>query len=229
MNERFDLYANIHKALRNHMGAVLLQLGRLDIYDELDVERTSGALLGLLDWLEMHLAIEERFVHGALSQRGHFSLVPLLHRDHEEHQRSFVVLRLDAEALAKTMSEPAEARRARARQLYLATSRFFAENFLHMAVEETEMNLVLWETFTDAELIGIYQNILANESPEHVEHTLGWLLPAVSPEERAKIIGGARALMPAAVFTQLLPVVRRALGDRDYEKLAGSLGLDAAA
>ena len=229
MSERFDLYALIHKALRNYMGAVLMQLGRLDLSDEEEVGRAGAALLALLDWLESHLQIEERFVHTALAERQMVSLVATLHRDHEEHLRSFDVLRQDAGALLASAEEAPLARSARSRQLYLAVSRFVADNFLHMAVEETEMNLILWQTFTDEELFGIYQAIIASERPDQLHLAVTWLLPAVAPEDRVKIIAGARPKMPEAVFQQLMQGVERVLSPRDYEKLARALGLMQAA
>jgi iron-sulfur cluster repair protein YtfE (RIC family) len=229
MSQRFDLYSAIHKALRNYMSAALVQLGRLDLTDEQDVRACTGALLVLFDWLENHLNIEERFVHDALSQRRNTTLVSSLRRDHSEHERSFSLLRNDIAALVSTLSDDLEARRARTRQLYLALSRFIAENFLHMAVEETEMNPLLWETFTDEELFGIYRAVLASERPEQLDLSVRWLLPAIPPDERAQVVGGARAAMPPAIFDALLQQVAGVLGARDYEKLVTALGVNRAA
>jgi hypothetical protein len=229
MSSRFDLYAMIHKALRNYMGAALLQLGRLDLTDELETKCCSSALLGLVDWLESHLEIEERFVHTALAERRPTALLDQLRRDHDEHLRSFALLRSDAESLAATLADPLDARRARARHLYLALSRFVAENFLHMAVEETEMNALLWDTFSDEELFGIYQAILASERPDQLGLAVTWLLPAIAPDDRVKVVAGARAAMPSVAFDELAERVREVLGTRDFEKLARALSLPPAA
>src|SRR5262249_19373542 len=155
--------------LRNYMGAALLQLGRLDLNDEHEVRRCSDALLGLVDWLEQHLHIEETFVHRALEERRRDPLLTTLRSDHAHHERAFSVLRADAVCLVSALGEAMPTRRARARQLYLAFSRFVAENFSHMAAEEMEMNVLLWEAFTDAELVAIYQSIVASERPEQLD------------------------------------------------------------
>lgn len=228
MSRRFDLYASIHKALRNYMGAALLQLGRLDLNDEREVRACSSALLELIDWLEEHLGIEERFVHEALATRRSSSVLSSLRRDHGEHERSFVLLRRDVDALVDTLGEDFEVRAARTRHLYLALSRFVAENFLHMAVEETELNPLLWEAFSDEELFGIYRAILASESPDKLGRAVSWLLPAIAPDERARVVGGARAAMPGAVFDGLLEGVRAVLAPRDFDKLMTALGRAAA-
>jgi hypothetical protein len=229
MSRRFDLYSAIHKALRNYMGAALLQLGRLDLSDEREVRACGASLLGLIEWLENHLAIEEQFVHGALAERRSTPLLSSLRRDHGEHERSFSLLRSDVAALVGSLGDDAEARRARTRHLYLSLSRFIADNFLHMAVEETELNPLLWEAFTDEELFGIYRAILASERPEQLDLSVCWLLPAIPPDERARVVGGARAAMPAPVFDHLLQQVRSVLDARDYDKLVGALGLVTAA
>lgn len=223
MSQRFDLYSAVHKALRNYMGATLLQLGRLDLSSPCEVQACAAALVGLVGWLEDHLAIEERYVHRALAERRSHALLSGLRRDHEEHERSLSLLRSDVAALASSENEAPEARRARARHLYLAFSRLVANNLLHMAVEETELNPLLWETFTDEELFGIYSAILANERPEQLNLSVSWLLPAIPPDERARIVAGAQSAMPAAVFDALLVQVKSVLMPRDYDKLVSAL------
>ena len=223
MSQRFDLYSAVHKALRNYMGATLLQLGRLDLSSEGEVQACAAALTGLANWLEDHLAIEEQFVHRALAERRNHSVLSGIRRDHEEHERSLSLLRSDVAALLSTQQEDADARRARARHLYLAFSRLVADNLLHMAVEETELNPLLWETFTDEELFGIYAAILASERPEQLNLSVSWLLPAIPPDERARVVGGARHAMPAAVFDSLLLQVKSVLMPRDYDKLMSAL------
>jgi len=225
MLERFDLYAAIHKALRHYMGAVLLELGRLDLADPAEVARAGAMLRGLLDWLAEHLAIEERFIHTALAERHRDPLVATLRRDHDDHVRSFAMLRLDLEALERSSAEAPVARNARARQLYLTLTRFIADNFQHMAVEETELNPLLWQHFTDAELFGMYRAILASEAPEQLELGVTWLLPALPPAERAKTVGGVRMLLPPELFERLLGQAQRALGTREFEKLARDLAI----
>ncbi|MDF3070499.1 MAG: hypothetical protein K0R38_6100 [Polyangiaceae bacterium] len=229
MSERFDLYASIHKALRNYMGATLLSLGRLDLNDEHEVERSTGALLGLLDWLEQHLRLEEEFVHRALEVRRDDRLLSTLRRDHEQHELGFAALRADAAGLVASRGEPMATRRAGARKLYLAFSRFMADNFVHMAIEEADMNLLLWDTFSDAELLAIYRAVLQSEPAEQLEIGMIWLLPAISPDDRVAVVGGARAILPAPLFAQLSQNLRSALSARDFGKLAHALGLPDAA
>ena len=58
MSDRLDLYAPIHKGLRNAMQAALLRLGQLDSSDTVDVGEALAQLRDTLDWMENHLEIE---------------------------------------------------------------------------------------------------------------------------------------------------------------------------
>jgi hypothetical protein len=195
----------------------------LDLSSEYEVQACAAALTGLANWLEDHLVIEEQFVHRALAQRRSHGVLSGLRRDHEEHERSLSLLRSDVAALVSAQSEDPDARRARARHLYLAFSRLVADNMLHMAVEETELNPLLWETFTDEELFGIYAAILASERPEQLNLSVSWLLPAIPPDERVRVVGGARHAMPEPAFDALLLQVKSVLMPRDYDKLVSAL------
>lgn len=99
MHNRFDLYANVHKALRKGMTDVLFDLGRLDLTEPVEVEMTLGRVDELLAGLLLHLTIENQFVHRALVARRPCSVVMDLERDHEDHERALAVLRDDLAAL----------------------------------------------------------------------------------------------------------------------------------
>ena len=223
MQPRFDLYANVHKALRKAMSDVLFELGRLDLSSETAVETTVTLVRELLDGLSLHLAVESQFVHAALLARGPYGIAHELERDHDEHKRAISLLREDLSVFSASFHEPATVRAGRARHLYLALSRFIAENFLHMAVEEMEMNARLWETFTDQELMNINQDIIAHETPEQIARSLKYMLPAMPPLDRAQLLGDARSFMPEEAFHGVLALARFVLSSAEYEQLSQQL------
>lgn len=223
MHNRFDLYANVHKALRKGMTDVLFDLGRLDLTEPVEVEMTLGRVDELLAGLLLHLTIENQFVHRALVARRPCSVVMDLERDHEDHERALAVLRDDLAALRAAQAETYQVRAGRARQLYLAMTRFVAENFMHMAVEEVEMNAQLWEAFSDQELMEIQQNIIAHESLEQIAQSLRYMLPAISPVERARLLFGAKMGMPEQAFAGILHIAQAVLDDAQYSRLMDTL------
>lgn len=228
MQPRFDLYANVHKALRKGMSDVLFELGRLDLTDAVAVDTTLGHLDELLSGLALHLTIENQFVHRALVARRPCSIVSDLERDHEDHERTLAVLRDDLDALRAAQKETHQVRAGRARQLYLAMTRFIAENFLHMAIEEERMNAQLWEAFSDQELMEIQRAIIAHESPEQIAQSLRYMLPAIAPVERAHLLFGASIAMPPEAFAGILRIAQSALSEAEYTRLTAMLAEHAA-
>lgn len=222
MTERFDLYAAPHKALRHFMSTIQLELGRLDVSEPDEVRRISADLHQLILMLKNHLHLENTFIHPALSAHSP-ALVSQLEREHEHHKRELEVLREDASALEKSLSEPEPARRAVLRHLHLSLSRFVGENLLHMAVEETELNSLLWETYSDPELGVLYQRIVASESADDLGRTVRWLLPAVSHPERNGLVAGARASMAPETFAFVVDLARAALSPTDFRRLEQAL------
>jgi hypothetical protein len=229
MQDRFDMYSGVHKGLRNAMQFTMLRLGQLDPSDGTDVGDALATLRDVLVWLEAHLSIEERFVHAAIDRKRPGGSVSHVRNDHDGHLRDIALLRTDADALERCVNEPVTVRRARARQLYLSWSRFVGENLAHMAFEETEMNALIWELFSDAEIAEIFGAIVASESQDQLGRTVRWMMPALDPETRAHLIGNARASIPEPVFAHLLSGMQQALSPRDYAKLAAALDASQAA
>ena len=218
---RVDLYAGIHKALRALMADTLLAVGRMDSEDALERAQVTQRVLELLDFCRSHLRHENDFIHPALEARAPGASGKIAH-EHEEHLQAIVALADQATALLQC--EPA-ARPAAALALYRALSLFIAHNFEHMHVEETAHNAVLWARYTDAELIGIHNALVASIPPDEMMYVLRWMVPFMNPAERAAMLGDMRDHAPAPAFAAALEVVRPHLGEREWAKLGRDLGL----
>jgi hypothetical protein len=223
MTDRVDLYFAVHKGLRHAMQATLLRLGQLDPEDASDVTESLGQLRDLLVWTEEHLHVEEKFVHAAIETRRPGALLARLRDEHGGHERAFSLLRADADGLERSLGESSATRAAWATRLYLAFSRFVGDNLVHMALEETDANALLWELFTDQELGGIFKAILSSESAQQLGRSVRWVLPALSPAERARVLGSARASIAPQVFQHIMGQLRQFLSSGDCEKLEAAL------
>jgi hypothetical protein len=67
--ERPDLYRFVHKGLRALLHDVLLQVGRMDVDDEAEVNEALARVHELLTICRIHLQEENRFIHTALEAR----------------------------------------------------------------------------------------------------------------------------------------------------------------
>lgn len=217
---RFDMYAGIHKALRGLMGNVLFQVGRIDCDDPQERVATLGAARALLDACRSHLHHENQFVHAAMEARRPGSS-RLRAGEHDEHLREIAVLESMISAVELA---PPPARPAAALRLYRALALFVAGNFEHMHEEETVHNAVLWDAYTDEELIEIHDALVASIPPEEMAQTGRALLPALTPAERAAMVSGMQMGMPAEALAGLLASVRPVISDRDWAKLEAATG-----
>jgi hypothetical protein len=213
--DRVDLYAGVHKGLRACMAHVLLATGRIDTTDADETARTLEEVRYLIGLCASHLKNEDMFVHAAMQARRPGSAAGTL-GDHEQHQQAFVDLETAVRAVENTSGATCV---AMARELYALLGRFVADNYAHMHVEETQNNAVLWAEYTDAELLAIKGRLIAAMPPEKNLAFLRWMVPAMSPAERAELFVSARATMPAPAFEAALALVKNHLSGRDWFKL----------
>ena len=215
-NPRYDIYAFIHKGLRAFMAHTLVRVGRLDAHDPAEVAEVSAEVQGLLDICRAHLRHENDVVHAAMEARAPGSTERIAH-EHVEHLATI-------DALQRLLSEvPGDA--AAAQALYRALSAFVAENFEHMQVEEGAHNAVLWATHSDEEIQALEHRIVSSLGPEESRLGMRWMLPHMTPAERAAMLAGMRQAAPAEAFDGVLSLIRPLLGGRDWRKLSVALGL----
>ena len=142
------MYCHIHKALRALMADTLLNVGRMDPDDNLEMaEATDQGLTMTAAW-EGHLGHENDFVHPAMESRSPGSTAGTA-GEHREHLDEILGL---GRAVSQLRSTPQGQRDALALALYHRVAKFMAHNFAHMQVEESMNNDLLWACYTDDEL-----------------------------------------------------------------------------
>jgi len=218
----FDFYAPIHKGLRLALSRLTVRLGAVDAEDPAAVGEMMAALRAQLAISASHLRHEDLVIHEALRQFAP-GAVEDLERDHAHHRQSFAEL----ETLVAQVEATGD-RVASLRTLYLAFSRFVADDFAHMAHEETEVLPVLQALFTDAELMAMEHQILASIAPDMKAQTLALIFPALRPAERLAMALGARQSIPPEVFAGFCALAFAALAPADAEGLAEGLNMNLA-
>lgn len=222
---RFDGYAPIHKALRACMANTLAAVGRMDPEDDAERAKVLAEVREMLAICLGHLEKEERYIHPAMEQRAPGSSGRTA-KDHADHGSWFESLEADVAALERSAAGTCKSAAA---NLYGRLAVFVGENLLHMHTEETDNNMVLWRTHSDAELIAIEQRIVGSLSPVERDWAVRSMLPALDPSERAALLRGMRAGMPAEAFAGLLAALRSRLSDANWVKLRAALGAEALA
>ena len=218
---RFDIYALIHKGLRAHLVHTLGSLSRCDWQDCGEARAVLAELQALLAFCRSHIDHEDQLVHPALEQRrpGSTRYSSAAHRLHRQEMDELSSL---AEQVAHL---PALRRGDLTHRLYRRVARFIAENFEHMEQEERDNNRLLWETHSDVELIALEQRIVASVPPEEMRRVLYWMLPALTPSERASFLIDFKAKAPAAMFAATLETLHQQLSPKHLAHLDAALGL----
>ncbi|WP_374580521.1 hypothetical protein [Pseudoduganella sp.] len=220
MNQpRINMYSGIHKALRLYMSDTQSRLARTDAADHEDLHGALAQVRELLGAMRRHVEHERNFVHPALNARRPGS-AQVTEGDHDHHEWAIDKLLALCEHCA---SAAGAARFQHLEHLHLQLSVFIGENLVHMNLEETENNAVLWACYSDEELHAIHERIVAAIPPEEMQATLRWMLPALNPAERAGMLLGMRAGMPPPAFAGVLEMARSLLSVRDMQKLEAAL------
>lgn len=222
---RYDIYRNIHRALRACMGATLAQIGAIDVQDANALQAGLTQLRELLALCSAHIEKETHFLHVAMEARRPGSSAGIA-AEHDEHRDTLNAL--DELAAIVESTEPA-ARATLMHRLYLQLALFVAENFEHMHVEEIEHNAVLWSNYTDAELLELEGRIVASIPPQEKAVVFRWMLPSIDQATRVMLLRGIEQQAPREVFEAMLGLARECLGVRDWEKLEAALMLARAA
>lgn len=216
--QRADLYTNVHKGIRALMCDTLVKLGKTDCGDAVEFAQTLKQLRELIAICEVHADVEDNFIHPAMAAKQPGS-EQTTHQEHIQHRSALNKLRDDVNALERAW---APARQELAGRLYQQLALIIAENFVHMHVEETENAPVLRRAYSTAELAAIQGKLIASIPADTAALSLSWMIPAMTPEDRATMLHGMRQAMPAEKFLAVLNSVKSRLSERDREKLMAS-------
>ena len=210
---RVDLYRTVHKGIRATLFETAAAVGRTEFADAEEAVAAATAVRRMLGFLDEHARHEDAVVLPELSR-----ISPELSAEIEADHARTNGLQREIEALVARLEGANEAERvALGARLHDRIPRLLAEHLHHMGREETEANRALWANLTDAELDALHRRIVGAIPPARFAEWLELFLPAVTRSERAAMIGGLRASVPAPVFDHLVAPARAALGPARWE------------
>ena len=217
---RWDIYGPVHKGLRLAHSQMIIRLGQADYAN--GPRQLLGDLRAHLAIAAKHLHHEEAFIHAVLTSAPAHLLV--LNEQHEQHRGRLAALNATIERLEAAAPDQ---RAMHGRMLYLTFSAFVAEDLEHMAHEEIEIWPLLCALFTDEQLADLEMRIIATLTPEDNIAMMRVILPALSPSERAGLLGGMKAAAPPEAYAAVIELAARpTLSEEAFAEL---LRLDLAA
>ena len=88
---------------------------------------------------------------------------------------------------------------------------------------------LIWDNFSDDELMGQHGRIMASFTPEQILIGFKYIVPALNPIERGIIMGGFKANAPAPFFDSVMAMLSIQMPGREYQAMATVLGYTSAA
>jgi len=218
---RFKIAEAPHKGLRNALSQLSFLAGSIDYTDKEKVSELNSLGKDIFLLLKEHSNDENTVVLAELEKKVPGSSKHDMD-DHEEIERLQQKLEKDLDDIYNKTMAGEDTTQAGA-DLYSNISKFHSRYLIHMADEETNTAKMLWDNFTDDEIIEMRNTIISRFSPELMFKWQRFILPALSPSQRAAILGSVKATAPENVFIIFMDICRQYLSADDYDNLITKL------
>jgi hypothetical protein len=225
----FDLYKDIHKAIRAELFAVTAEAGRLDANSPSARLGYGQRVRALVSLLVSHAEHEDGTIQAEIER-----LLPVYA---PEIAGAHVALETQMEALLALVDlmiaapAPAPARatataaaaRAAVHALYLDLAAFTATYLQHQDVEERFVMRMLDAALSVPELLVLHERILASVKPDVMVVCLQLMLPSMNIDDRTEMLAGMAAGAPVEVFAGVCGLAQSVLPPSDWQQLADRL------
>jgi len=217
----FDLYRDIHKAIRNELFAVTTAAGNIDPNDRMDRAALADHIASVIELTESHADHEDSHIDAVLQAHAP-ELADKITADHhafEPHLRWIGdFARQAAEATAGDF-------RRDTHLIYLELSAFTSAYLAHQLVEEREVMPALEKAVGIDTVLGLHHAIVSSIPPPEMAQALAIMFPAMNVDDRVEMLAGMKAAAPPEVFDGTLGIARSVLEPAQFTALAGRLGL----
>ncbi|HSL56290.1 MAG TPA: hemerythrin domain-containing protein [Acidimicrobiales bacterium] len=217
----FDLYRDIHKAIRAELFAVTLEAGRLDPTDLAGRVALEAQVADVVDLLVSHAEHEDGAIQPVLEVHLP-DLAAGIETDHEVLEARMVTLR-EMAGVARDASKLDA--RTRIHQLYVELASFTSAYLAHQDVEERVVMPAVEQAVGVEAVIGIHGAVIGAIPPAELMRSLALMFPAMNVDDRVELLGGMRADAPAEAFAATVSLLRSVLDPTDAATVTARLGL----
>lgn len=223
---RYNTFNKIHKGLRNLLFETAIQTQQTDFTDNAQLTSLIKKINEIIDLFEGHAHAEDNFVFSTIKEINP-SLVDLLEAEHEKDHQLGEGLRYWVNTVQGELTS--EERKAAGFGLMIGLNEFIAFNLSHMNKEETLINEVMWDTYTDAEIIANEQKLVAQIPPEKMMRYAKWMLKGLGTHEIIDWYSEIRMAAPEAVYTNMCRFAKEVLPSARWNEIMISLNEEAPA
>ncbi|MBS1653582.1 MAG: hemerythrin domain-containing protein [Bacteroidetes bacterium] len=217
--QRYDIFRQIHKGLRALLYETALLLQQTDFTDTRESKKAIEQLNQVVDLFDKHAHTEDNFVLPSIQQYEP-SVSGLFEQEHVEDHALGMKLRDLLGKLGQASQAEAEKLGAETGIAYVA---FMVFNLNHMAKEEDMLNKLLWRYFTDGELHGITENIIAHQPPQAMGLFSKWMIRGLNNFEITKWLSEIKNNAPDPVFQGMIMMAENELPANRWDEIQSQL------
>ena len=205
--KRYNVFKNIHKGLRTMLFSTQMKWQQTD-FTSPEAASMVANLETVLYYYDQHAGHEDHFILSKIIQQEPQIAAALEDEhvvDHELSQNLRSLLNHWKDASSN------ETRESAAAAVFYALNEFIAFNLYHMNKEETILLPLLWKHFSDAEILGMQDNIVASINPEILIEESRWMMRSISDTEIQEWLGGVKMSAPDFVYNTFMQMAAEEL------------------
>lgn len=217
---RYNSFNKVHKALRAFLYDTALKLQQTDFTNKEAGENLLVQIEQLLLLFESHAHNEDHFFNEPLEEVNK-EVAILFEKEHEEDHRLAIVLKKTIKdwRAASTINERSTA----GGNLFYAFNEFIAFNLYHMNKEETLLNQVLWDAYTDDQIKTTEQQIVQQTSPEKMMMYALWMIRGINAKEMIHWMRELSVTAPKPMYHQVYAMAKQEWGATRWEEVDEAL------
>lgn len=212
MEPRVNIYGFPHKGLRNGLGKLSFAISSLDPNNSEEVQSVIELAKELSELLGLHLHSEEEFVTPPLEEKVPGST----QHNHDDHEAMEILEQDMMDTIKSLESNPNMQTQEEA---YQAVNLFIREYFRHMSDEEGDMNKIIWENFSDEDILGWQGQILSKLTPEQFFKWFKYIIPVLNPFEQQIMLGGFKENAPSEAYNATIQALKPFVTEKQFSHI----------
>lgn len=217
---RFNIFNQIHKALRVLLYDTAGLIGRTDFEDADQYDVVAKRVREVTAAFDKHAHHEDTLLLPMI-ERYEPSVVNAFEQEHvADHDLS---RRLNDSLIALDLAIAPAAKKDLGIALMHSFIDFMVFNLQHMHKEETVLNTILWRYYSDSDLLNANKKIVSSVPPQEMEFSSQWMMRALSNIEITTWLRNVERSVPEQVFRPLFATAEKELEGVRFRKILEGL------
>ena len=208
---RYNIFNMIHKALRGKLYDTALTLQQTWFADTADAAAAFEKVNEVIEAFEKHGHHEDTILMPFIEQ-FQSSTIASFEKEHvDDRIMGHNLKHLQNIYLA---AQSKEERIIAGSAITKAFIDYMIFNLQHMQREEIELNRLLWDHYSDDEILKINEQIIASIPPEEMATSAQWFMQAINSEEAKNWLIAVKQTAPEHIFASLFELTETAIPER---------------